>query len=104
METRVLVYIVFALLALIFIGGPALSRYIVEFDRKAVDKNSGIVKAIVYSKSSYRRNTICFMYFYKEGRYKASESRSDFYDNVSIGDFIQIKIDTLEPENAYIIE
>jgi hypothetical protein len=94
----------FVLLAVIFIGGPASSRYIKESDRKAVDKNSAIVKALVYSKSSHRGNTIYFMYFYKEGRYKASESGSDFYDNLECGDNILIKIDTLDPENAYIIE
>ncbi len=88
----------------IVFGGPALTRLYNESQRKAVDKNSAIVKAVVYRKSSHKGRTVSFKYFYKGIQYKESEAGEDLYDNLDCGDKIVIKIDTLDPENAYIIE
>ena len=93
----------FVLLAVIFIGGPASSRFYTASHKKAVDKNGAIIKAIVYEKSVHKKS-VYFKYFYKGTQYEEFDADRDFYDNLECGDNILIKIDTLDPENAYIIE
>jgi hypothetical protein len=96
--------LLFGILAVILLGGPALSRYLEESDRKAIDKNGAIVKAVIYRKHSHKGRTVYFKYLYKGIEYNASEGGFDLYDNLNIIDTVVIKIDTLDPENAYILE
>jgi len=91
------------IIAGILLGGPALSGYLKESDRKAVDKNGAIVKAVIYRKNAHKGRSVYFKYFYKGVQYNGSEDGTDLYDDLNSGDNIVIKIDTLNPENAYII-
>jgi hypothetical protein len=93
----------FALLALIFIGGPALSRFITASDKKTVDKNGAVLKAIIFEKSEHKKS-VYFRYYYKGAQYEESDGDRDLYDNLHCGDRVVIKIDTLNPDNAYILE
>jgi hypothetical protein len=95
--------LLFALLAVIFIGGPASSRFYTAYHKKAVDKNGAILKALVFEKSIHKKS-VYFRYSYKGTQYEAFDADKDFYDNLECGDNILIKIDTLDPGNAYIMK
>jgi hypothetical protein len=93
----------FVLLAVIFIGGPASSRFYTASYKKKVDKNGIILKTVIYQKSEHKKS-VYFKYFYQGTQYEEYDADRDLYDNLACGDSVEIKIDTLNPDNAYIIK
>jgi hypothetical protein len=93
----------FVISAVILIGGPRFSRYLYGSMKKQVDKNGAIIKAIVYKKSSHKGRSVSFKYFYKGKEYKNSDGSGALYEDVDYGETIDIKIDTLNPEDSYVI-
>ena len=90
------------LLLTIYYGGTYLSNLADKSYRKTIDKYGTIVKAIVTKKKYLKGRYVIFSYEYKGSKYSNKEQNRDYYGNLAIGEQIEIKIDTTNPEDSYI--
>ena len=86
----------------IYFFGNKLSNKIDMNLRASVDKSTVITKAIVTRKSSHKGKSVYFKYEYKGRTYKNSEAGQFYYDNLDVGEKIEINLDSTDPGNSYI--
>lgn len=91
-----------AILLTIAFGGPYLSNLANKSYKRDIDKNGSIINAIVTGKKESKGRYVIFTYQYKGTKYSNKESGRDYYNNLYIGESIEIKIDTTNPEDSYI--
>lgn len=92
-----------AILCLVSFGGPWLSSKVFEKEKKAIDKNGLKVKAVIDRKRQFKGHIVYFTYVYKSTVYTNHEQDGDYYEIANLGDSIDIKIDTTDPEKSYIV-
>lgn len=92
-----------ALLFDILYGGPKLSAYAFNEEKKTIDKNGLELRAIVSEKRQAKGHLIYFKYNSKDRIYSTREQDGDNYEVVHVGDSIDIKMDTTNPTDAYIL-
>ena len=90
------------LVLIIYHGGNYLSNLADKSYRKTIDKYGTIVKATVTKKKYLKGRYVVFSYEYKGRKYSNKEQNRDYYSNLTIGEQIEIKIDTTNPEDSYI--
>jgi hypothetical protein len=91
-----------ALLLLIGFGGPFSSKMADKYYRKTIDENGIWVKAIVTGKKYLKGHYVVFEYHYKGRRFTNKEQNKDYHENLMLGEIIEIKMDTTNPEDSYI--
>jgi hypothetical protein len=94
----------FGLLFAIFYGGPRLSKAIDRHDRKVIDENGLVVKAVVYKKKTFKGNAIYFSYSYNGTDYTNHEQNDSLFELFNIRDTVFIKIDTTSPKDSYVVK
>lgn len=92
-----------AIIGLVSFGGPWLSQRFFEREKKAIDKNGLKVKAVIDGKRQFKGHMVYFTYVYKSTVYTNHEQGGDYYEIANLGDSINIKIDTTDPEKSYIV-
>ena len=90
------------ILALINYGGPLLSKKAFESYKNSVDKNGVFLKALVSGKRQHKGHLVSFTYTYRGKEYSNEEQDADYYDELAIGDAIQVVVDTTDPDKSYI--
>ena len=81
----------------ILFGGLALQKWAINNARNQVDKNGVYLKAIVFQKNSNSKGkTTWFKFTYKGKECISNDAGRDLYNEFSIDDSIDIKVDTLE--------
>jgi hypothetical protein len=86
----------------IYYGGTYISKLAGESYKKNIDQNGTFVKAFVTRKKYLKGHYVVFSYEYKGKRYSNKEQNRDYYNNLYIGEVIEIKIDTTNPKDSYI--
>ena len=87
----------------IYYGGKFISKEAFNYDKRQIDKHGLLIKAEVSNKRQLKGWYIYFNYIFKDRPYSEREMNMDYYEKVEIGDVIDIKIDTTDPKEAYII-
>ena len=82
--------------------GLMLSRNIDNNFRKAVDKNPAAATATVTRKNSNKAGSVYFKYEYGGKTYTNYEIGQFYFDKLSTGDIIEIRLDSTDPGNSYI--
>ena len=90
------------LLLLIGYGGPYLSSVLEKKYRKDIDKNASIVQAVVYLKKQQKGHKVYFRYFFQNRTYTNRQQSNLLYEELKLGDTIQIKVDSLNPSKSYV--
>lgn len=89
----------------ILFGGLYISKLVSQSYKGDIDKNGAVVKAIIFIKTANAKgSTVYFRYKYKNSYYTNQEDGRALYDKLNDGDTITIKIDSLYPDNSYIME
>jgi hypothetical protein len=70
--------------------------------RRNIDKNGMVVKSIVIRKKYAKGRYVVFEYEYKGRQFTNEEQSRTYYENLRIGEAIEIKIDTTNPNDSYI--
>jgi hypothetical protein len=91
-----------AFLLTVYYIGTYLSNLADKSYRTNIDKYGFIVKAIVTKKKYLKGRYVVFSYEYKGIKYSNEEQNRNYYSNLNIGELIEIKIDTINPEDSYI--
>ncbi len=86
----------------IFYYGPQLSKLSFDNYKKDIDKNKLSVKAIVTRTNTHKGKSVYFKYLYNQAIYTNTQGGDTLYENVVIGDSINIIIDSLHPEDSYV--
>ena len=92
-----------AIATAILVFGPMLSRHIDKKARERVDKNASLARAKLTRKKSWKGKTVLFRYEYRGKTYRNSEINNYCYYELKLGDSIDIKLDSLDPGNSYIL-
>ena len=71
--------------------------------RKGIDKNGYITKALVSGKRYLKGHYVVYRFNYKGENYKNKEQSNELYETLNIGDSIDIKIDSADPDDSYIL-
>jgi hypothetical protein len=87
----------------IFYYGPQLSKFSFDEYKKDIDKNKLPIKAIVTRTNTHKGKTVYFRYLYNQAVYKNNQGGDTLYKKAAVGDSINIIIDSLHPENSYVI-
>jgi hypothetical protein len=96
------IFMLMLLAALILWGGPLMSGFFSKRERERIDKNGLVVPALVSEKKVSKGQFVYFTYTYLGNIYNNRELNNNYYKQLSVGDSIQIKIDTTHPESSYI--
>ena len=91
-----------AIATAIMILGPMLSHRIDQKDRERVDQHPSLARAKLTRKRSWH-GVVVFRYDYNGKTYLNSETNEYCYHELSVGDSIDIKLDSLHPGNSYIL-
>jgi hypothetical protein len=90
------------LVALILGGGPLMSGFFTKKEREGINKNGLVISAVVSEKKVSKGQFIYFTYTYLGNAYNNREMNENYYKQLTVGESIQIKIDTTNPEKSYI--
>lgn len=94
-------------LGILFIGsviyiGPKFSKWYGENEKKKIDKNGKIVRGYVLDLFHIKGgNQVKVEYEYNDKKYINDEIKNN--KHFQINDLVDIVLDTIEPENSYII-
>jgi hypothetical protein len=95
------------LFILILIGilyfGPLGQKELEKSFRKGIDKNGYITKALVSEKRYLKGHYVVYRFYYKGENYKNKEQSNELYESLNIGDSIDIRIDSTNPDDSYIL-
>ena len=91
------------LLAFILIKIPKWVNDYRNNNYSIIKQNGFNTVGVVYSRSTYKGKWIKFKYFYKKNEFKNKTQNDELYNFLSIGDTINIMVDSLRPENSYAI-
>jgi len=103
-KNRVSLIAFIILLLGIFYGGPIISKIYGKNYRASIDKRAAIVKAVIYNRKTHKGKTVHFSYSFKGLKYSNNEQSECLFYLLNIGDTILIKIDSIRPQNSYILE
>lgn len=90
-------------LFIIWYGGGYLQIYLSKKDRMEIKKNGILNKAVIYNKNTHKGKFVYFRYVYNHEIYENSEKSNSLYYELSLGDSVNILLDSTNPYNSYII-
>ncbi|MBL0358110.1 MAG: hypothetical protein IPP72_15135 [Chitinophagaceae bacterium] len=85
-------------------GGPALSRWSEKRYRERIDKNGKIIAAEIYKRKTHKGKTVHYQYKYNNRDYTNNDQSDSLFNLLRAGDEVLIKIDSLQPGDAYIVD
>jgi hypothetical protein len=95
-------FMLMLLVALILWGGPLMSGFFANKKQERIDQNGLVIPALVSGKKVSKGQFVYFTYTYLGNVYDNRELNDNYYQQLSAGDSIQIKIDTTDPGSSYI--
>lgn len=98
-------YFVLFIIVMIIVswGGPLLSAWSGRRYKERVDSNGKVIDAVVYKLKTHKGKTVHYQYNYNDREYTNNDQSDSLFNQLRAGDVVVIKIDSLEPEDSYII-